>query len=200
MVGFLGRGVDAEPASSVENTVVTRARSTPGTERVTELRSSFTTDAEEFVEQLLPELVGMLTIRTGDRGVAEELAHEALARALADWARVSAMESARGWVYRVALNLAASRWRRQRARRNAERSLDRRDRPVHLLTAEAIAVRDALGRLSERQREVILLRFYAGFDVAEVAQALRISASTVTTQTARALRHLRIDLRDDEGH
>ena len=154
-------------------------------------------DPETFIRDVTPRLVGALTIRLGDRAAAEDVAHEALARAVADWDRVAAMASPTGWVFRVAFNLAASRWRRLRVRRRVEAEMDRSEPAIHLLTAETLAVREALSRLSERQIQVIVLRFYAGFDVAEVASMLGVSASTVTTQTARALRRMRADLGDD---
>jgi len=156
-------------------------------------------DPDRFIRDVMPGLVGTLTLRTGDRLVAEDLAQEALARALADWGRVAAMEFPVGWVYRVAFNLANSRWRRLAARRRAE-AAGRHDEPVvNLITAEAIVLRDALSRLSGRQREVIVLRFYAGFDVAEVAETLSVSESTVKTQTARALRRLRVELGEPDA-
>ena len=154
-------------------------------------------DVETFIRDVTPRLVGAMTIRVGDRAAAEDLAHEALARAVADWDRVAAMASPTGWVFRVAFNLAASRWRRLRVRRRIEAAMDRSEPGIYLLTAETLAVREALGRLSERQIQVIVLRYYAGFDVAEVASILGVSASTVTTQTARALKRMRLDLGDD---
>ncbi|MFK8025495.1 MAG: RNA polymerase sigma factor [Ilumatobacter sp.] len=156
-------------------------------------------DLDQFVASVRPQLVGVLTIRTGDRHVAEDLAQEALARAIADWATVGSMASPIGWVHRVALNLAASHWRRLAARRRAERRTDRNEAAPPLLTAEAIALRAALEHLSERQRQVILLRYYVGFDVADTALALEIAPSTVTTLTARAVASLRRGLEDDDG-
>ena len=47
-----------------------------------------------------------LYLLTGDRGEAEELAQEAMARVYERWARVRTMESPTGYLYRVALHLA----------------------------------------------------------------------------------------------
>ena len=65
-----------------------------------------------FCEAEHAQLTGLLTLVTGDRHVAEELAQEALERACANWPRVRAMHNRRAWLRRVALNLAASRYRR----------------------------------------------------------------------------------------
>jgi RNA polymerase sigma factor (sigma-70 family) len=56
------------------------------------------------------------------------------------------------------------------------------------------AVRDAVRRLPDRQRDALFLRFYLGFDYAAIAEALAIEIGTVsaTLHSARAAlaRHL----------
>jgi RNA polymerase sigma-70 factor, ECF subfamily len=151
----------------------------------------FELEAERFVRAVTPRLVGALTIRTGSRAVAEDLAQEALARAWADWARVSTMHNPTGWVYRVAFNLAASHWRRRAAERRAERRSDPADPCVQLHTAEAVVLRDALARLSDRQQQVVILRYYLGCNVEETAEVLGVSQGTVKTQSSRAMARLR---------
>ena len=57
----------------------------------------------------------MLALYVGDRGLAEELAQEALIRLCQHWPRVRRMERPGGWLTRVAMNLARSSWRRRAA-------------------------------------------------------------------------------------
>jgi RNA polymerase sigma-70 factor (sigma-E family) len=151
----------------------------------------FELEAERFVRAVTPRLVGALTIRTGSRAVAEDLVQEALARAWADWGRVSTMHNPTGWVYRVAFNLAASHWRRRAAQRRAERRSEPADTSLQLHTAEAVVLRDALGSLSDRQQQVVILRYYLGCNVEETAEVLGVSPGTVKTQTSRAIARLR---------
>lgn len=155
-------------------------------------------DVDGFVADVLPRLVRALTVHTGDRSVAEELSQEAMARTLANWQNVALMDHPAGWVHRVAFNLAASRWRRLGALRRAEARLQPPSAAVPLFAAETIALRDAIADLSRREREVIVLRYYAGFDVGQTAGALGIASSTVTTLTSRALAKLRTEF-DDAG-
>jgi RNA polymerase sigma-70 factor, ECF subfamily len=68
-----------------------------------------------FCEAEHAQLTGLLTLVTGDRHIAEELAQEALERACSNWPRVHVMDNRRAWLRLVALNLAASRYRRRRA-------------------------------------------------------------------------------------
>ena len=63
-----------------------------------------------------------------------------------------------------------------------------------LVRLEQSAVVAALRRLSGRQREAIVLRYYADFSEAEVAAAMGISRGAVKSHTARAIAALRADL------
>ena len=53
--------------------------------------------------------------------------------------------------------------------------------------AEAAELLGLLGRLDERDREVLACRFVAGLSEAETAATLGVPAGTVKSRTARAL-------------
>lgn len=156
-----------------------------------ETSSYFVPDAEAFLASVGAHLTGALAIRVGDRVLAEELASEAIARAWADWARVSTMENPTGWVFRVGFNLAASHWRRRAARRRIESRQPVRDLAVNVCSVDALVIRDAIAELSEQQQRVVILRFYVQMSVQETADTLQVSAGTVKTQTWRAMARLR---------
>jgi RNA polymerase sigma-70 factor (ECF subfamily) len=52
-------------------------------------------------------------------------------------------------------------------------------------------LRDRLARLPERQREVLVLRYYDGLDEAEMAEALGVPRGTVKSRLHGAIRALR---------
>jgi RNA polymerase sigma factor (sigma-70 family) len=56
---------------------------------------------------------------------------------------------------------------------------------------DRIALASAVRRLPARQREVVVLRFFADLSVAETAAAIAASEGTVKTHTSRALKALR---------
>ena len=143
----------------------------------------------EFCARVGRRLVNALALYCGDRFVAEELAQEALARALERWVEVSAMAAPEGWVYRTGVNLARSRFRRAAIERRARARLGRAPRLPD--TDEVVAVRQAVLALPERQRAVIIARFYVGLDVAETAGALGCRPGTVQAHTFKALANLR---------
>ena len=57
-----------------------------------------------------------------------------------------------------------------------------------------LALVDALSRLSRRQREVVVLRYLAGYPEADVAEILECSVGTVKTHASRGLSTLRSSL------
>ena len=148
-------------------------------------------DPAQFCRDLRRQLVGSLTLYCGDRGVAEELAQDALAKACQRWDTVGVMASPEAWTYRTAFNLASS-WGR---RRSAERRANRRvgvDRPVSQPdTATNQAVREAVAALPPRQRAVIVCRFFLTLSVQETADVLDCAEGTVKATTHQALGVLR---------
>jgi RNA polymerase sigma factor (sigma-70 family) len=148
-----------------------------------------------FCEREHPRLVGALSLYCGNPDVAAEIAQEALIRAVRDWPKVRQMQAPGAWVHRVAMNLASSWFRRRSAERRALRR--------HGVAPEAIPdaidlseVRDAVTALPQRQRKVIVLRFYLGFSVAETAAALGATEQATAALTYRATRVLRAQLHD----
>ena len=126
----------------------------------------------------------------GDRAVAEELAQEALVRVWERWGRI---EAPRAFTYHVAFNLARSSLRRRGAERRAKARLQSRtprDADLHD-NATAMAVRQAVRALPERQRTAIVARFYADMTVAEAAVAMGCAPGTVKALTSQAITNLR---------
>ncbi len=67
---------------------------------------------EDFFEAEAETLLQALSVITGSRSEAEDLAQESFTRVLERWDLVSAMESPRGYLYRTAMNLFRSQRRR----------------------------------------------------------------------------------------
>ncbi|CAN5637686.1 SigE family RNA polymerase sigma factor [soil metagenome] len=144
----------------------------------TELELVFdASDFEEFFTREYPRLVVLLTAVTGRRGVAEEIAQEALIRAHQRWRRVSRYERPTAWVRRVALNLASNQRARQRTEDRTLRRLgDQR-------TSEGPDDGDdgfwALVRqLPDRQGAAVALYYLEDRPVAEVAAILGCAEGT----------------------
>lgn len=136
----------------------------------------------------------------GDRQRAEDLVQETLLRA---WRHPEALDPAQGsvraWLFTTARNLSIDAWRR-RSVRVAEVVTDTVPEPPGTDEAdravEGWLIADALRRLSDAHREVIVECFYRGQSVAEAASRLGVPAGTVKSRTHYALRSLRLVLEE----
>lgn len=117
----------------------------------------------------------------GDEESGRDAVQEAFAKAVRQRGRFRGEGSLEAWVLRIVVNSARD-VRRRRARR-----LD-----VPAPTAErAEALGLPLELLTERQREVLFLHYYADLDYATIAHALAISPGTVAATLSVARRTLR---------
>lgn len=147
---------------------------------------------EAFAEMVLPAFRVALRI-LGNVADAEDVAADAMARALRSWDRVCDMPYRNAWVVRVASNLAIDRTRK-RSPVLAE--------PDHVPDmAETVTLRLALGaalrQLPRRQSQVVALRYLAGMSELEVATSMGISRNSVKKHTTRAMNTLRTRLGAD---
>lgn len=149
-----------------------------------------------FCRREHPRLVGALSLYCGDPDVAAEVAQEALVRVVRDWPKVQQMRSPGAWVHRVGMNLASSWYRRRGAERRAVERAGAHLTDTAPDASDAAAVRQAIAALPERQRRVIILRFFVGATVAEAAEALGATEQATAALTYRAVAQLRSQLRD----
>ena len=119
--------------------------------------------------------------------VGREAAAEALAYGWMHWERVSAMTNPVGYLYRV----GQSRGRRLTPKRTPVLPRVATDR----LPWVEPGLPNALLRLSEKQRQVVLLLYAYEWTMAEVADLMGISKASVQSHSDRALRRLRRSLK-----
>ena len=138
----------------------------------------------------------------GYRAEAEDVAQESMARAYIHWPKIHGY--AEPWVVRVAGNLAIGSWRKNRRLGplpEADTDGAHDDGGPGANLADHLELRRALGRLSKRQREVVILRHLAGYSERETAATLGCSNGTVKQHSSRGLAALRefltIDLTDE---
>jgi RNA polymerase sigma-70 factor (ECF subfamily) len=124
----------------------------------------------------------------GDREVAGDSVAEAFAQALR---RGDAIRDPRRWVWRAAFRIAAGelKWRRGRAV-EVEGRYEQSDLPLIL--------REALARLSPKQRAAVVLHHYAGYPVRDVARIVGSTPSAVGVHLHRARERLRRLLEDND--
>lgn len=167
----------------------------------------------ELVEGYSPRVFGLLYRLTGSRDAAEDLMQETFLRVVRMIAHYEHADRFESWLFRIAANLARDRARR-RSRRGEMSTLDAAaaagrapgwhvvsgdDPAEHALRREAGERLEAgLQRLSDAEREIILLRHYAALPFREIAKLLSIPLGTALARAHRALRRLGDELAADE--
>lgn len=139
-------------------------------------------------------LVRLATMLVDDQGVAEELVQDAFVAAarIRGGASLRDPDAAAAYVRTTVVNRARSQLRKRRVRRRHLRSVAP---PPSAPAADGPALQSestrdmvaALDVLPERQRQVLVLRYYGDLSEAEISTALGVSTGTVKTHAHRGL-------------
>lgn len=140
----------------------------------------------------------------GDAQLAEELAQETFAQAMACHGRFDPGRSVVGWLHGIALNVVRKHWRKQRNAARAHERLENvmRIGPVgvgdpdsgHMKKERGRALHAVLDDLPPRWREAFVLRELQGMSTSEAAAQLGISAENLAVRVNRARTRIREEL------
>jgi RNA polymerase sigma-70 factor (sigma-E family) len=156
------------------------------------MEASSDDDFREFVAMRSTALLRLAVLLTGgDRHAAEDLLQIALMKAYGRWAQIEQPEA---YVRQILYRQQVNRWRLRRHR--AETTvpvLPERggEAGVEADSELRIALWAALGRLTKRQRTVVVLRYFEDLPEGEVAALLRCPVGTVRSTAHRSLEKLR---------
>lgn len=136
---------------------------------------------------------------TGDRAIADEAAQAAWVVAWKKIGTVREPARLRPWLTAVAVNEAKQLLRKRRRRAEIELPTDASLEPGGRDPATGVSgidLRAAMSRLDPADRELIALRYVAGFDSSELSIATGMKPGTVRQRLRRLLERLRKDLDD----
>lgn len=134
-------------------------------------------------------LLRAAVLLTGDLQAAEDLVQEALAKVAVRWDRLG-HENPTGYARTIMVRDNISRWRR-RGPREVSTVTPAELTAVSSEPETALVVRQALARLTAKQRAVVVLRHFEDLSVEEVATVLQVGVGTVKSQNSAALARLR---------
>jgi len=139
-----------------------------------------------------------------DAAEAEEAAQDAFLKAFRALPRFRAGAPLRPWLLTIVANEARNRARASGRRRGLWVRLGNEGEEGQASPEELVvggerdaALRAAIGRLDDRDREVLWLRFFADLSEAETAAALGVRPGTVKSRTSRALQRLRTQIEEN---
>jgi RNA polymerase sigma-70 factor (ECF subfamily) len=161
------------------------------TELFTILTTTASTIERAFV-RYRAEVYRFLLRRTRNHCDAEELTQQVFADAIAALSRSDPPRSMRGWLYAVAERRLIDEVRR---RKRAAAFVDVATPELGYTGEETMqALEDAVDRLPDLQRRVLVMRVVEERTYSEIAQALGCNEAACKMRLSRALRQLRDEL------
>ncbi|MDH6227558.1 MULTISPECIES: SigE family RNA polymerase sigma factor [Streptomyces] len=147
----------------------------------------------EFVDHRSSALLTTAVLLCGgDRHAGEDLLQNALVKAVGRWRRI---EDPEAYVRRILYRQQISRWRLKWPRQEVSVPEPPEDAAAggdtETLVERRLLMRQALAALTDRQRTVLVLRYYEDLPEGDVARLLGCSVGTVRSTTHRSLAKLR---------
>lgn len=154
--------------------------------------------SRELLRRHAPRIHRIVLAAHGDRELARDVVQETFLRAIAQAEQLRADTGLFPWLVRIALRIAID----QKKKLRREILQERLPEPEVLIRTpaaerrlseaeDAEAVQAALARLTPRWRELVVLRYFGGFTVAEIAQIADRSEVAVRKDLERARGRLR---------
>jgi RNA polymerase sigma-70 factor (ECF subfamily) len=153
--------------------------------------------ASAFSQLANDRLVSMYRLSAavlGDPTEAEDATHDAAVKAWEGWGSLRDVDRFDAWFQRILINECRDRLRRRPQRRElalADNDLDVDGADEAAQVAERASLALAMRELTPDQRIAIVLRYYMGFDVDEIAHRAGARPGTVKSRIHYALRALR---------
>lgn len=160
-------------------------------------------DMLRLIPPLVPALRRYARALLRDRSAADDLVQDCLERAVSCWHQRRADADPRTWVFTILHNLAMTRLRRTASRARHFAIEDVQENMFALAPSQENGLRyrellQALSRLSEEQRTVLLLATVEELSYAETAKVLNIPVGTVMSRLSRARERLLKEMDGDE--
>jgi RNA polymerase sigma-70 factor (ECF subfamily) len=143
------------------------------------------------------QLYNFLLRLIGNRSVAEDICQEAFLRSYLNLKELRERERFASWLFRIAVNLYRSDRRRPSPLAAAAELNDTVESAgeAHPMSREMqLTIRTLISRLNPALREVVLLRFFHGFQFDEMAAILDCPVGTLKSRLYKAVDELRTGL------
>ena len=145
------------------------------------------------IEEIRIKLFRTAMIYLGNEHDAIEAVDEAVYRGLCAVKKLRQPEYFDTWMTRILINECYNMLRRQKREELTETIPE-----ISQEDFDRLPLKDAIGMLPEELRDIVVLRFFGGFTVAETALILKIPQGTAATRQRKALGLLRLAL-DEES-
>jgi RNA polymerase sigma-70 factor (ECF subfamily) len=155
-----------------------------------------------LLDAALGRLDGAARLIVRDPDLARDAVQDACIRAWRDLPGLRDPDRFDGWLHRLTVNACLDQLRRRR-RRPIEVEITPIDVPATQdptgTMADRMALEAALARLSPNHRAVVVMHYYLGMSLPDVAASLRIPNGTAKSRLHHALAALRVQVADDDA-
>ena len=156
---------------------------------------------DQMVQQYEKDLLRICYIYLGDRSAAEDAVQETFLKAFRKMESFRGECSEKTWLIRIAVNCCRD-YRRSAWYRYIDPRVSIDQLPV-LSSAppseEHIALTVAIMKLKPKYMEAVLLYFYEGFSIREIAKMLDLTEAAVSARLRKAKQKLKDELEGGEG-
>lgn len=97
------------------------------------------------------------------------------------------------WMTRIVLNICNSKYQKYKRQVGIEEIKE-------IASAEELdsySLKEAMQKLPEKYRQIVILKFFSGYGITEIAQLLKLPQGTVATRLKKALQLLKLELEEE---
>lgn len=152
---------------------------------------------EEFgkrIENIRLRLYKTALLYLGSEAFALDAVDEAVYKALCSYKKLRQPEYFDTWITRILITECYNELRRQKRFRAID---ELPESSVEVF--DTLPLKEAIRRLPRELKEVVILRYFAGYTLIETAETLQIPQGTVATRQRKALKVLKLELSEEVG-
>lgn len=144
------------------------------------------------IEEIRERLYKTAYLYLGNQTLAIDVVDEAVYKGLCSHRKLRHPEYFTTWMTRILINECHNEQRRQKRLRPLEELPE-----TATETFDSLPLKEALQRLPKDLKDVVILRYFTGYTLAETADALNIPQGTAATRQRKALQLLKLELEEE---
>ena len=150
---------------------------------------------EEFtyrVEAIRGQLYKTAVLYLGSHSEAVDALDEAIYKGLCGYKKLRNPEFFTTWMTRIVINVCNNELRRRKRVCPMEELQE-----TAVEEFDSLPLKEAIGKLPKELKDIVILRYFSGFTLAETAELLKIPQGTAATRQRKALQLLRLELGEE---
>lgn len=155
-------------------------------------------DKKEFaqrIEAMKKQLYKTAYLYLGNETSAMEAVDESIYKAFKALKNLRQPQFFNTWITRILINECKKELKRlKRVTPKEHLPIEKHEESGY----DTLSLKEAIAKLSEDLRSVVILRYFSGYTLYQTARSLDIPQGTVVTRQRRALKYLKLELSEEE--